>query len=72
MTVVMMTKLTSRCHHFSCRPSLADALANVDMRHFKSTQFRTSPDVLIMPSKLKQLGISKVLDTLVMNPGSLT
>jgi len=52
-------------------PVPQNALAQLDMRHARHWQMKTSPDVLICPSKLTFMA-RDVLGTLVVNPGLLT
>lgn len=60
-------------HSFSPQfPAPPSALAQQDLRHMKHWTMLRSPDVLLLPSKLGTNGnISTVLDTLVVNPGTL-
>lgn len=53
-------------------PSPEKALAQLDLRHMKHWTMKKSPDVLLLPSKLGTNGyIANVLETLVVNPGTL-
>jgi len=52
-------------------PVPSNTLAQCDLRHARHWQLKTSPDVLITPSKLSHM-VRDVLGTLVVNPGHLT
>jgi DNA polymerase alpha subunit B len=60
-------------HSFSPQfPAPPKALAQMDLRHMPEWTMKQSPDVLLLPSKLGANGyISTVLDTLIVNPGTL-
>jgi DNA polymerase alpha subunit B len=45
--------------------------SQLDFRHSRHWHLKTTPDVLIMPSRLATLA-KDVLDTLIINPGSLS
>eukprot|EP00606_Chrysophyceae_sp_TOSAG23-5_P000268 GSChrysophyteH2.ASY1.ANO1.1373.1 assembled CDS len=52
-------------------PAPANVTAQLDLRHAKHWHMKTSPDVLIVPSKLAYMA-REVVGTLVVNPGHLT
>ena len=53
-------------------PPPPKSLCQLDLRHMKHWTMKTNPDVLIAPSKLGMGGyITNVMDTLVLNPGTL-
>ena len=60
-------------HSFSPQfPPPPRALCQLDLRYIKQWTMKANPDVLILPSKLGMGGyITNVMDTLVLNPGTL-
>ncbi len=60
-------------HSFSPQfPPPPKSLCQLDLRHMRHWTMKASPDVLIVPSKLGMGGyITNVMDTLVLNPGTL-
>lgn len=52
-------------------PPSVHSLAQLDMRHAKHWRMNASPDILILPSRLKVMA-EKVIGTVVVNPGQLS